>query len=189
MKLWASEHVFDHSWFSVTTASWRKYPNPFNPAISSIDILDRKVTADGKLLTRRLICTDFKLPNWFKKIVGDHKVYVTEESVVDPVGMTHVMRSKNFTLNQFVTIEENMAYNVSNQDANKTRLAQEARISVSMKFGDYLEQQVANSISANASKGREAIEYVIAKLETEVRELAEGIIHSAPHAECQAEKP
>jgi hypothetical protein len=62
-------HVFgSHSWFSVSTASWRKYPNPFNPAIVSIDILDRKVTEDGKLLTRRLLCTDFKLPNWFKKV-------------------------------------------------------------------------------------------------------------------------
>eukprot|EP00048_Salpingoeca_helianthica_P022197 m.16969 g.16969 ORF g.16969 m.16969 type:complete len:190 (-) comp7006_c0_seq1:29-598(-) len=188
MKLFSAEHIFDHSWFSVSTASWRKYPNPFNPAIASIDILDRKITEDGKLLTRRLICTDFKLPNWFKKIVGDHKAYCVEESVVDPVAQTHIMRSKNFTLNQFLTIEEHMNYRMCPTDPSKTRLTQEARISVSMKFSDYLEQQVANNMSANAKKGRDAIEYVIAKLEAEVRELAEGIIQSAPHAECQSEK-
>ena len=52
----------------MTAANWRKYPNPFNPAVLSADVLDRSVTPDGKLVTHRLINTVFKIPDWAAKV-------------------------------------------------------------------------------------------------------------------------
>ncbi|CAH1644913.1 unnamed protein product [Spodoptera littoralis] len=31
MKIWTSEHTFNHPWETVAQAAWRKYPNPITP--------------------------------------------------------------------------------------------------------------------------------------------------------------
>ncbi len=30
MRIWTSEHIFHHSWETVTEGQWQKYPNPHN---------------------------------------------------------------------------------------------------------------------------------------------------------------
>ena len=52
MRIWTSEHVFNHSWETVTTGQWQKYPNPHNQAVLGTDVVDRKVEA-GVLHTHR----------------------------------------------------------------------------------------------------------------------------------------
>ena len=52
MRIWTSEHVFNHSWETVTTGQWQKYPNPHNQAVLGTDVLDRRVEA-GVLHTHR----------------------------------------------------------------------------------------------------------------------------------------
>jgi hypothetical protein len=32
MRIWTSEHIFNHSWETVTEGQWQKYPNPHNQA-------------------------------------------------------------------------------------------------------------------------------------------------------------
>lgn len=44
-------------------AAWRKYPNPMNPAVTGIDVVDRQVS-DGVLITKRLIASQWGLPGW-----------------------------------------------------------------------------------------------------------------------------
>ena len=48
MKIWTSEHVFNHSWEQVTCGQWQKYPNPHNSAVLGTDVVDRRVV-DGVL--------------------------------------------------------------------------------------------------------------------------------------------
>ena len=43
MKIWTSEHVFNHSWETVTQGQWQKYPNPHNSAVLGTDVVDRRV--------------------------------------------------------------------------------------------------------------------------------------------------
>ena len=43
MKIWTSEHVFNHSWEAVTQGQWQKYPNPHNNAVLGTDVVDRRV--------------------------------------------------------------------------------------------------------------------------------------------------
>ncbi|XP_006898676.1 PREDICTED: protein slowmo homolog 2-like [Elephantulus edwardii] len=144
MKIWTSEHVFDHPWEIVTTAEMQKYPNPMNPSVVGGDVLHRHVDPSGKLHSLRLLSTDWGLP-----------------SVVRNISFTNV-----------VSVDERLIYKPHPQHAGKTILTQEAIITVKgVSLSSYLESLTAGTISSNASKGREAIEWVINKLNAEIVEL------------------
>ena len=78
------------------------------------------------------------------------------------------------------------------QDPEKTILTQEAVITVKgVSLGSYLEGLMASTISSNANKGREAMEWVIHKLNAEIEELttlARGSIWTPMAAAAFVEK-
>ncbi|KAH0521250.1 PRELI domain containing protein 3B [Microtus ochrogaster] len=90
MKIWTSEHVFDHPQEMVSMAAMQKYPNPTNPSVVGIDVLDRQVEPSGKLHSHRLLSTEWGLPSFVKSLIGAArtKTYVQERSVVDPIKKT-----------------------------------------------------------------------------------------------------
>ena len=55
LKIWTSEHVFDHPWEIVTTAAMQKHPNPMNPSVVGADVLDRHIYTSGRLHSHRLL--------------------------------------------------------------------------------------------------------------------------------------
>merc|ERR1711909_240380 len=84
MRIWTSEHVFNHNWETVTIGQWQKYPNPINQAVVGTDVVDRKVV-DGVLHSHRIISSDWGLAEWVQKLIGANKVcYASEVSRVDP---------------------------------------------------------------------------------------------------------
>ncbi|XP_004414040.1 PREDICTED: protein slowmo homolog 2 isoform X2 [Odobenus rosmarus divergens] len=145
MKIWTSEHVFDHPWETVTTAAMQKYPNPMNPSVVGVDVLDRHIDPSGKLHSHRLLSTEWGLPS--------------------------IVKSISFT--NMVSVDERLIYKPHPQDPEKTVLTQEAIITVKgVSLSSYLEGLMASTISSNANKGREAMEWVIHKLNAEIEELA-----------------
>uniref|UniRef100_A0ABI7WEG1 PRELI/MSF1 domain-containing protein n=4 Tax=Felidae TaxID=9681 RepID=A0ABI7WEG1_FELCA len=145
MKIWTSEHVFDHPWETVTTAAMQKYPNPMNPSVVGVDVLDRHIDPSGKLHSHRLLSTEWGLPS--------------------------IVKSISFT--NMVSVDERLIYKPHPQDPGKTVLTQEAIITVKgVSLSSYLEGLMASTISSNANKGREAMEWVIHKLNAEIEELA-----------------
>uniref|UniRef100_A0A8D2AMR4 PRELI/MSF1 domain-containing protein n=1 Tax=Sciurus vulgaris TaxID=55149 RepID=A0A8D2AMR4_SCIVU len=164
MKIWTSEHVFDHPWETVTTAAMQKYPNPMNPSVVGVDVLDRHVDPSGKLHSHRLLSTEWGLPS--------------------------IVKSISFT--NMVSVDERLIYKPHPQDPEKTILTQEAIISVQgVSLSSYLEGLMASTISSNASKGREAMEWVIHKLNAEIEELtasARGSIRTPMAAAAFVEK-
>lgn len=77
------------------TASWRKYPNPLNPCVVGLDVLDRQLS-NGVLKTQRLISTEWGMPQWAASLLGADKVsYALEQSEVDPKKKTMTLVSKN----------------------------------------------------------------------------------------------
>lgn len=52
----------------MLSGHWNKYPNPFNPAVSSTDVVERRVAPSGTLNTTRLLSTGFSLPAWAKRV-------------------------------------------------------------------------------------------------------------------------
>ncbi|PNI36295.1 PRELID3B isoform 2 [Pan troglodytes] len=164
MKIWTSEHVFDHPWETVTTAAMQKYPNPMNPSVVGVDVLDRHIDLSGKLHSHRLLSTEWGLPS--------------------------IVKSISFT--NMVSVDERLIYKPHPQDPEKTVLTQEAIITVKgVSLSSYLEGLMASTISSNASKGREAMEWVIHKLNAEIEELtasARGTIRTPMAAAAFAEK-
>ncbi|XP_065748641.1 PRELI domain containing protein 3B isoform X2 [Phocoena phocoena] len=164
MKIWTSEHVFDHPWETVTTAAMQKYPNPMNPSVVGVDVLDRHVDLSGKLHSHRLLSTEWGLPS--------------------------IVKSISFT--NMVSVDERLIYKPHPQDPEKTILTQEAIITVKgVSLGSYLEGLMASTISSNANKGREAMEWVIHKLNAEIEELtasARGSIRTPMAAAAFVEK-
>lgn len=168
MRIWQSEHQFNHNWETVVKASLKKYPNPITTAIVGIDVLDRKLdtnNASGQTLkSKRIILSEWSLPNWAKQIVCSPSCFATEMSEVDPIRKTLTMTTKNLTLCNKLSFEEKLTYTPHPSDSNSTLLKQEAVISVSgVPLSSYLEDFLTRHISSNANKGRQAIEWVISQ--------------------------
>ncbi|XP_061622568.1 PRELI domain containing protein 3B-like [Phyllopteryx taeniolatus] len=175
MKIWASEHIFNHPWETVTKAAMQKYPNPMNPSVFGVDVLDRSVDTEGRLHSKRLLSTEWGLPAIAKSIIGLTRThtYVREHSVVDPKHKIFELKSTNISFTNLVSVDEKLTYKPHPRDPDKTVLTQEAVISVKgVSLSSYLEGLMANTMSVNAGKGREAMEWVIRRLNTEIEELA-----------------
>ncbi|XP_004547729.1 PRELI domain containing protein 3B [Maylandia zebra] len=175
MKIWTSEHIFNHPWEMVIKAAMQKYPNPMNPSVVGVDVLDRKIDTQGCLHSKRLLSTEWGLPSIVKSLVGNARTYtyVQEQSVIDPKEQTFELQSSNITFTNMVSVDEKLTYKPHPEDPEKTILTQEAIISVKgVSLSSYLEGVMASTISTNAGKGREAVEWVIRRLNTEIEELA-----------------
>ncbi|XP_074130789.1 PRELI domain containing protein 3A isoform X1 [Sminthopsis crassicaudata] len=175
MKIWSSEHVFGHPWDTVIKAAMRKYPNPMNPCVVGVDVLDRNLDNQGRLHSHRLLSTEWGLPTLVKAVLGTNRTltYIQEHSVVDPVGKKMELCSTNITLTNFVLVNERLVYTPHPDNPEMTVLTHEAVITVKgFSLGSYLESLMANTISSNARKGRDALEWVISRLNTEFEELA-----------------
>lgn len=173
MRIWTSEHTFEHSWDTVVTAAWRKYPNPMNPSVIGLDVLDRSIDAEGKLKSHRLMSTSWGMPGWVAKLIGmQETAFASEHSVVDPKNKVFTLNSRNLTLSNVLTVNEHLVYSQHPTDPNKTLLKQEATVTVSgLPLCSKLEKMMTDAMTNNANKGRQAMEFVIDKIKREAREL------------------
>jgi len=169
MKFWSSEYVFNHPWEKVTQAAWRKYPNPMNPSVGVIHVVERTVK-DGGLRSHRLVGCHWGLPSWIATIVGSPKVmYGNERSEVDPGNQIMTLKSRNITLCNYIAVDEKLEYIRHPTDSKKTILKQEAVVTVEgVPLSNYLEDLLTSTISVNANKGRQAMEWVLRKINDEL---------------------
>ncbi|XP_055337555.1 protein slowmo-like [Paramacrobiotus metropolitanus] len=177
MKIWQSQHVFDHPWSTITQAAWRKYPNPNSQNIVAIDVIDREVAPDGALTTHRVFTTKWAFPKWVKSIINiSDYCYSTEKSVVHPAAQSMVLESQNVSLGKFISVVERLEYTPHPSDPSKTLLTQEAQISINgLPLVGKLEEAMSNTIAANASKGRQAMEWVVKKITMEAADLGRSL--------------
>ena len=52
----------------MVTAAWRKYPNPLNPSVTGLDVIDRKMDEEGRLKSHRIMSTTWGMPLWVAKV-------------------------------------------------------------------------------------------------------------------------
>jgi len=176
MKFWSSEYVFNHPWEKVTQAAWRKYPNPMNPSVTAMDVVNRSMT-DGVLRTHRIVGCHWGLPSWITTIVGSPNVmYGNERSEVDPGNQLMTLKTRNITLCNYIAVDEKLEYQRHPQDQNKTILRQEAIVTVEgVPLSNYLEDLLTSTISTNANKGRQAMEWVLRKINDELKEFTYSV--------------
>ncbi|XP_032323093.1 PRELI domain containing protein 3A isoform X5 [Camelus ferus] len=155
MRVWSSEHVFSHPWDTVIKAAMRKYPNPMNPCVVGVDVLERSVDAQGRLHSLRLLSTEWGLPGLVRAVLGTGRTmtYVQERSVVDPAEKRMELCSANLTLTNVVSVSERLVYTPHPENAGRTVLTQEAVITVrGIGLGSHLEGLMVNTIASNAKK-------------------------------------
>lgn len=171
MKIWTSEHIFEHPWESVVQSQFRKYPNPHNTAVLGTDVINRFVdTGSGQLHSHRIITSDWALAPWVQRLIGaNRECYAHEFSTVDPGNRRMDMRTTNLTFCSFVSMKEHMSYFPHPEEPDtKTVMRQETVVTVrDVPLTSYMESLIVNTVSANAAKGRRAIDWMVGKLDEE----------------------
>ncbi|XP_059243280.1 PRELI domain containing protein 3B-like, partial [Mustela nigripes] len=77
MKIWTSDHVFDHPLETITAATQE------DPNVVGGDVLDRHTDHSGKLYSQRLLSTEWGLPSIVKShIAAKTKTFVQEHSFI-----------------------------------------------------------------------------------------------------------
>jgi len=169
MKVWSQEHVFDHPWHTVVHAAWRKYPNPLKPEVVALDVIDRKVDKDGVLRTSRVISTEWHIPYWVTRCIGlRNPNHSFERSEVNLKTQRMILQSRNLNCTNFVSVDETLVYRPHPENPDKTLLEQSAVVSIrGIPLIDYMEDLLASTMSKNANKGRQAMEWVIDNIKKE----------------------
>ncbi|XP_053478221.1 PRELI domain containing protein 3A isoform X3 [Ictalurus furcatus] len=148
--------LFKHyPWETVIKAAMRKYPNPMNPSVVGVDVLDRNLDKHGRLHSHRLLSTEWGLPSVVRAILGTSRTttYIKEHSVVDPEEKKMELCSTNITLTNLVSVDERLVYRPHPENPDITVLTQEAIITVKgVSLSSYLEGLMALSMTANARK-------------------------------------
>lgn len=67
--------VLSYPWETVIKAAMRKYPNPMNPNVVGVDVLDRSLDAEGRLHSHRLLSTEWGLPG-IVRAVSPHNINI-----------------------------------------------------------------------------------------------------------------
>jgi len=168
MKIFSTEHTFNHPWKTIVAAAVRKYPNPLTPNVSALDVIERDVKR-GVLCSKRLMTTEWGFPLWAQRLVGiDGPCYVAEYSEVNPDNNTMTLNSRNLSYNKFVNIDEHLTYEEHPDDSDKTVMKQEFYISVkNLPFTGQMEGILQGACSSNADKGPKAMEWVISNVVSE----------------------
>lgn len=95
--------------------------------------------------------------------------FASETSTVDPSIKKMTLKTVNMSFHNFVSIDETIFYEPHPKDPTKTLLRQEATVTVQgVPLSHYMEDILTSSISLNAGKGRQGLEWVINKINTEV---------------------
>lgn len=172
--------MFNHPWETVAQAAWRKYPNPITTSIIGTDVVERKVDEHGVLHTHRVVSSKWYFPKWAQALIGTaHVCYANERSTVDPKTKNMTLQTNNITFGRYIAVDEVLRYIPHPTDPTKTLLRQEATVVVDgVPLNHYMEDMLTKTISLNAGKGRQGLEWVINKINTEVNELTTTAVKS-----------
>jgi len=178
MRVWSQEHTFDHPWHTVVHAAWRKYPNPLKPEVVGLDVVDRKVDNNGVLRTNRVITTEWHIPSWVTRIIGlRNPTYSYEQSEVNTKSQRMVLQTRNLNCTNIVSVDETLVYRQHPDDPQKTLLEQSTVVSIrGVPLINYMEDLLASTMSSNANKGRQAMEWVIDNIKKEYDGFSKKII-------------
>jgi len=169
MKLWSSDFIFNAPWKQTTEAVWKKYPNDQMPNVAFIDVIDRKVTEDGRLLTTRLFGSQFSFPSVITHLLGlPEMCYAVELSEVDLKNQKMTMRMINYTFGSVLMAHEKLVYSPNKDNPNETHLKQGAKIQINgITFSNYFEQMLVDRFDSTSKVGRKALQNVLKALTVE----------------------
>jgi len=179
VKFFSTEHTYRHPWSHVTSAFWRKYPNPLATHVKQIDCYERKLVPTGGaagssdpqrmlLVTNRLVACESPIPSWMASVGIPTSAYVAETCVVDPVTKEMVIKSRNISGSSMMTVEETCRYTQHKHNADWTHYTQSAKITAFLPFvSSGLESFSFNSMHEKSKKGLQAIEILCERIRSD----------------------
>lgn len=88
---------------------------------------------------------------------------------MDPNERQMTLKTTNVTFGSFLSMDEVLLYRPHPTDPSKTLLRQQATVSIEgVPLNRYMEEVLTTNIHNNATKGRQGLEWVINKINTEV---------------------
>lgn len=152
-------HTYPFAWDVVSRAFWNKYPNRTLTHVERVDVLDRRIDSNGRLLTCRLAkLSQNNLPGWVKSTIGASS-YVYEETVCDPYEKTLVLKSTNLSFRSVATVEETCVYSVHPENPELTLYRAENKVTAFVPMlSKKLENFSVRRGTETAAKGIHAVE-------------------------------
>ncbi|OXB80992.1 UNVERIFIED_CONTAM: hypothetical protein H355_006075 [Colinus virginianus] len=168
-KYCASLGVLKGPWDQVFAAFWQRYPNPYSKHVLTEDIVHREVTADHKLLSRRLLTKTNRMPRWAERFFPAnvaHSVYILEDSIVDPKNRTMTTFTWNINHARLMAVEERCVYRVNPENSSWTEVKREAWVSSSLFGVSRAVQEFGLArFKSNVTKSTKGFEYVLARMQ------------------------
>ncbi|KAG8805053.1 hypothetical protein FRC17_005754, partial [Serendipita sp. 399] len=150
------------AWPTVTLAFFLRYPNRYASHVISADVLSRRLTPSGTLVTTRLILKRGMLPAWFPRgLVQRAESWIVEESEVDLDGRVLTCQTRNL---DHVKIMEVVETTQLREAENGTTIHKtEARFVSGLGWGlkKRIEEYSANKFKSNIEKSRLGLALVV----------------------------
>ncbi|XP_033831021.1 PRELI domain containing 1b [Periophthalmus magnuspinnatus] len=171
VKYFCSYTDIRSTWDQVVLAFWQRYPNPFSTHVLTEDVVYREVTADDRLLSRRLLMKTNRLPRWAERFFPlgmSRSVYIVEDSIVDPVNRSLTTYTWNLNHTTLMSVEERCIFVDSEEQPTATQLKREAWISSSIYgFSRPIQEFGLARFKSNQGKAMKGLEYALSNLQGE----------------------
>ncbi|RVE76185.1 hypothetical protein OJAV_G00006040 [Oryzias javanicus] len=171
VKYFCSNIDIKSTWDHVVSAFWQRYPNPFSTHVLTEDVVYRELTADHRLLSRRLLMKTNRLPRWAERFFPggmSRSVYIVEDSIVDPVKRSLTTYTWNLNHTTLMSVEERCVFQESEEHPASTQLKREAWISSSIYgFSKPIQEFGLARFKSNQVKALKGLEYALTNLQGE----------------------
>uniref|UniRef100_A0A8C7YCI2 PRELI domain containing 1 n=1 Tax=Oryzias sinensis TaxID=183150 RepID=A0A8C7YCI2_9TELE len=169
VKYFCSNIDIKSTWDHVVSAFWQRYPNPFSTHVLTEDVVYRELTADHRLLSRRLLMKTNRLPRWAERLFPagmSRSVYIVEDSIVDPVERSLTTYTWNLNHTTLMSVEERCVFLESVEHPATTQLKREAWISSSIYgFSKPIQEFGLARFKSNQVKALKGLEYALTNLQ------------------------
>lgn len=109
-KYYENSTVFHYNIEQVLQGFWKRYPNPYSSHVLTEDTVERNITSDGKLYSKRLLTKTNKLPKWGERFFKAKSVCIIEESLVDMKSKTLTTYTRNIGFNKIMVTRTTFIY-------------------------------------------------------------------------------
>ncbi|XP_053713443.1 PRELI domain-containing protein 1, mitochondrial-like isoform X1 [Synchiropus splendidus] len=198
VKYFCSKVDINSTWEQVASAFWQRYPNPFSTHVLTEDVVYREVTADNRLLSRRLLMKTNRLPRWAERFFPSgmsRSVYIIEDSIVDPVNRSLTTYTWNLNHTTLMSVEERCVFQDAEDQPATTRLKREAWISSGIYgFSRPIQEFGLARFKSNQAKAMRGLEFALSNLQgptsprllrDSVKDAAKTLRASAPQKPAQ----
>lgn len=134
MKYYETTTTFNYSWDQVVQGYWNRYPNPHSSHVLSEDTIERSVTGNGQLHSKRLLTKTNPVPKWGERFYNSKSVKIVEESIVDPAQRSLTTYTRNVAFTKVMSVVEKVVYTPSPDNPGQTVAVRSAWID-SQVFG------------------------------------------------------